>query len=1056
MKKLFACLLLAVLILPLKAQNPVIEESFENWPPEGWTFHSDFGPGEWTQSDLTEEDAPEKAVDGTHTAKFFHSYFVKHNMTSPAFDLSGLQNPELSFSWYHQVENGEDDKSRLEIYVSYDGEDFELLETLPTNVNRTEWQAYSRILDKNVKKVRLRGIKDQYWFLHGLYLDMFAVKEGPACPYPAELKHKPLPGEDGKVLFSWNTEDNGNKWNVKVSTREIDPGTEEADAATKTAEGTPQCEITGLEVGKTYYWYVQTDCGTEKSKWVAGKPFLLNPAPLQIPFSIDFEEDNEGFVSIQEDQANTWNWGTAPYGADTNRCLYISEDEGVSYRYNDIPSRSYIYRDILFPEEAPNGFELVLDFRGMGNRPNHTMEVFIAEDNTYYPIAGEYIDFMITHQVGSYFNETENWTRMKFEIPASFAGMYTRLIFSWRNSESQESINPPAAIDNISMDYLACPLPKNPVVLKEELHAVTLNWDTNAFGTKKWEIEYGPYGFEPGNGTTVDVSQKPPFTVTGLTEETRYDFFIRALCGDAENTFVSEPSDRVHAVTRSLPKQAPYFNNFDDLVDDQYPLGWSHVSEDPDTIRNARPFLGSGNDFYAFSKPNCMMMTTDKGNTRMGLVSPEFSDLSQQDKRVRFYARIAFPVTLQVGVMKNPEDLESIIVLKEIRGWDYGDADGSFGMFRHTVDITGNQITDEYKHIVIRVKDSDPFEVASIDDFSYEPIPSCIEPHNLYHVDLDEYEARIGWESQGNESQWEIIWGEDDFVPSDTSKGVITDKTVHTLTDLLPMTFYRAYVRSICSETERGPWSDAYMFRTCGFSEIPFMESFDNGSAFNLPICWRVKDENSPWALSKAYAFSPAYSITYAPGLVKVDDWLFTPSIAMEAGTSYRITFRAKKLQNRDARMSVHYGESACAEGMGGALVSVDSLSHSSYDMVRAYFTPEKDGFYHIGVHIECTISPGFSIDDFAIMEGVPTANEDYGKNAFQAYPNPASDMVFLDLGTEDRAFVSIYNMSGMPVRQIPDYESHRQIPVHDLAPGSYVFRIQGEKTLRTIKVIIR
>jgi hypothetical protein len=75
-------------------------------------------------------------------------------------------------------------------------------------------------------------------------------------------------------------------------------------------------------------------------------------------------------------------------------------------------------------------------------------------------------------------------------------------------------------------------------------NSVSLNWtaDPMAHG---WIIEYGYSGFSQGTGHTANTTTNS-FTATGLEEDTPYDFYVKAVCGEGWN---SEGWTRVSATT---------------------------------------------------------------------------------------------------------------------------------------------------------------------------------------------------------------------------------------------------------------------------------------------------------------------------------------------------------------------------------------------------------------------------------------------------------------------------------------------------------------------------
>jgi hypothetical protein len=68
----------------------------------------------------------------------------------------------------------------------------------------------------------------------------------------------------------------------------------------------------------------------------------------------------------------------------------------------------------------------------------------------------------------------------------------------------------------------------------------TLTW-TNGGTETAWSIEYGPVGFTPGNGTVVSATTNP-FTLTGLTAGTNYEYYVNALCTAIDFSLYAGPA----------------------------------------------------------------------------------------------------------------------------------------------------------------------------------------------------------------------------------------------------------------------------------------------------------------------------------------------------------------------------------------------------------------------------------------------------------------------------------------------------------------------------------
>jgi len=64
--------------------------------------------------------------------------------------------------------------------------------------------------------------------------------------------------------------------------------------------------------------------------------------------------------------------------------------------------------------------------------------------------------------------------------------------------------------------------------------SVTLNWTSDPMA-ESWQIEYGFAGFAQGTGTSVTTNVNT-YVVTGLEDESSYDFYVRAICGTDWNS----------------------------------------------------------------------------------------------------------------------------------------------------------------------------------------------------------------------------------------------------------------------------------------------------------------------------------------------------------------------------------------------------------------------------------------------------------------------------------------------------------------------------------------
>ncbi len=95
---------------------------------------------------------------------------------------------------------------------------------------------------------------------------------------------------------------------------------------------------------------------------------------------------------------------------------------------------------------------------------------------------------------------------------------------------------------NIRITYqlagISCFPPMNLVTSNVTGSSVDLDWtDTSA---TEWQVEWGHTGFTQGTGTTAITTSKP-YTVTGLSVLTGYDFYVRSICAAGDTSMWAGP-----------------------------------------------------------------------------------------------------------------------------------------------------------------------------------------------------------------------------------------------------------------------------------------------------------------------------------------------------------------------------------------------------------------------------------------------------------------------------------------------------------------------------------
>ena len=98
-------------------------------------------------------------------------------------------------------------------------------------------------------------------------------------------------------------------------------------------------------------------------------------------------------------------------------------------------------------------------------------------------------------------------------------------------------VNNPGWTSNvICQPFPSCPKPTNITATGNTSSTIVVNWTNNAPAATAWEIFYVPAGSAAPLPTDVGIvtTNPSPYTITGLSSQTAYDIYVRAICGAAD------------------------------------------------------------------------------------------------------------------------------------------------------------------------------------------------------------------------------------------------------------------------------------------------------------------------------------------------------------------------------------------------------------------------------------------------------------------------------------------------------------------------------------------
>ena len=188
---------------------------------------------------------------------------------------------------------------------------------------------------------------------------------------------------------------------------------------------------------------------------------------------------------------------------------------------------------------------------------------------------------------------------------------------------------------------------------------------------------------------------------------------------------------------------------------------------------------------------------------------------------------------------------------------------------------------------------------------------SCATPTSLEVSDITTSTATLSWGSVGEETAYQVVYGEEGFNPDNATPIDVEGRTC-TLTGLTDDTDYEAYVRSNCGDGSYSAWSVAVSFYTPWLCDKPFnletsdityhsaklswdgwqdtynvqytpmTKTWEADFSNGIPEGWTTIDndgDQNNWTAGNGYVYSESWKS--GSGALTPDNWLVTPKIAM-------------------------------------------------------------------------------------------------------------------------------------------------------------------------------
>ena len=751
------------------------------------------------------------------------------HLESPFLDLSSLTVPELRF-YYHMYGNSMGTLS-VDVYsatnANWTSGVFSISGQQHNNGSAawTEAKVDLSSFSGDSVIVRFVGTKGNER-RSDMAIDEVSVDEKPVCPAPDSLSASSI--TQTSVQLSWITGGSTN-WQIEYGPNGYTPG-----SGTLVSANTNPITVTGLSPSQSYDFYVRDSCGNGSlSQWEGPLPIQMNCGLSNAPWSENFDNaawvTGTGALNSGNQISNCWSRpGVANPNFGTGTGTTQSGNTGPNSDYSG--SGNYIYT------ETSGGAT------GSGSITSPRVVVGSSLSSPrlsfYYHLFGAGIDSLeVEIDNGSGFSKlyslvgqqqsasADPWRLAQIDI-SSYSGDTVRIRFTATNSNFQGD----AAIDEVAIKDIPCPKPSLLAASNVGASDVELSWSSG--GASNWQIEYGIAGFSPGSGTLVNVSSNPA-TISGLSSNTTYDFYLRDSCGAGD---VSAWVGPLSATTLCAVFTAPYTESFDDStwvagtgaqnVNNLINNCWRRPDPNNPNFGTASGPTGSantgpnqdagGSGKYIYTEYSGGVNGPGEITSPQVHVPASFTN-PQLAFAYHMYGAGIDSLQVQISTGSGYNRLTSITGAQQSASADL--------WLREDVDLSS------YSNDTVQIRflgyGANFASDIALDDFALED-ETCPEP-TLIQVDTATTTSiTLSW-TTGGASNWQISYGPPGFNPAQGTV-VTAGSNPFTVTGLSPSSVYEFYVRDSCAASDLSNWEGPELGATlCDTVTAPYSENFDYG-----------------------------------------------------------------------------------------------------------------------------------------------------------------------------------------------------------------------------------
>lgn len=621
-----------------------------------------------------------------------------------------------------------------------------------------------------------------------------------------------------QATVRWADNPSVSAFELKVSTKEINPEIDHADFMDAESFGTLSTTLEGLEPATQYFVYLRNVCDDGNGGyWSSAVSFRTQ---CENPETIPYMEDFSGYGDIADMGffPPCWRSRLITYG---NISLADQPEPYIESGIRTSLLMKAIYDEDDFSYVVADAATPVIDF-GEPNAAGHYMELTIKSNEKAGVL---YVGMMSDPSDASTFvaydtlrvNEANEWE--KHVVNFLYHGGDEQHI-AFRVNSLDAKVTYQMYITDIKVDVLPDCMPPFRVRADIRPNKAFITWLPGDENNNEWKYYYSDGGSKmsvpftdeewdaANEGSEMNVSavtSERKLTINGLKDWTNYYFYIKTTACDQ---FYPQPISLSDRPTCSKMKEEdlpyvadftingfgtedPYYSAFFDCWkrEDGYvadPVSYPYITEEDSTL-----YYKSVADTLNFAYLPGVATSADTlmAKTQLRFTAKGLTENAQALVGVAIYYTEGWPAEdffeyIPFDTLILTQDWQEYTVKFEGFEWE-NDRAKSYKDIRVALGVAAG---GEYK----------------VKELAWELIPYCYTPE-LTLKSYDKTNFSVQWEKLDDQDQWEVVYGEAGLVPEEGNVILRTD-TTYSVVNLNEGTPYEFFVRSNCGNGLDSEW----------------------------------------------------------------------------------------------------------------------------------------------------------------------------------------------------------------------------------------------------------